>query len=179
MKIFARLGEPLMPLTDSGPLICSACTAWMRSCPPSSAVVARPLVAFGEAALHERDRQRVLPGRRVEPDLAQPAVDLFDRRIQLLIDRLVVGVTADGRAIELLAVEQRDDRVLELHPRHFARQRHVADRQFVFAVGREVVLDAEAAARAEGHALETMLLPAGARARRSAAARSPCSATSP
>ena len=34
--------------------------------------------------------------------------------------------------------------------------------ELVFAVRREVVLDDEAAARAEGHPLETMLLPAGA-----------------
>ena len=65
-------------------------------------------------------------------------------------------------AIELLAVEQRDHRVFELHPRHFARERHVADRELVFAVCREIVFDDEAAARAERHPFDVMLLPAGA-----------------
>ena len=123
---------------------------------------ARALVALGEAAMHEGDGQLVLPLRGMEADLPQPSVDLFNRGIEFLIDRLVIGFAADGRAIELLAVEQRDHRVLELHPRHFARQRHVADRELVVAVGREVVFDDEAAARAEGRALEVMLLPAGA-----------------
>ena len=141
MKIFARLADSLMPVTESGPRICSACAAWMRSCPPSSATVRMPLVALGVAALHERDRQLVLAGRRVEVDLAQPSVDLFDRGIERLVDRLVVGFAADVRAVELLAVEQHDHRVLELHARHFARERHVADRELVLAVGREVVLD--------------------------------------
>ena len=123
---------------------------------------ANTLVAFGEAAMHERDRQLVLPCRGVEADLPQPVVDLFNRGIERLIDRLVVGFAADRRAIELLAVEQRDHRVLELHPRHFARQRHVADRELVLAVRREIVFDDEAAARAEGHPFDVMLLPAGA-----------------
>jgi hypothetical protein len=123
---------------------------------------ASPLVALGEAAMEERHRQLVLPCSRLEAELPQPSVDLFDRGIQLLIDRLVIDVTANRRAIELLAVEQDDDRVLELHPRHFARQRHVTDRELVFAVCREIVFDDEAAARAEGHAFEVMLLPAGA-----------------
>ena len=40
------------------------------------------LVALGEAAMHERDRQLVLALRGVEADLPQPAVDLFDRGIE-------------------------------------------------------------------------------------------------
>ena len=123
---------------------------------------ASTLVAFGEAAMHERDRQLVLPCRGSKADLPQPSVDLFDRGIQPLVDRLVVGVAADRGAIELLAVEQRDHRVLEFHPRHFARERHVADRELVFAVCREIVFDDEAAARAERHPFDVMLLPAGA-----------------
>ena len=83
----------------------------------------------------------MLPGRGLKADLPQPAVDFFDRGIQALVDRLVVGLAADIGAIELLAVEQRDHRVFELHPRHFARERHVADRELVFAVGREIVFD--------------------------------------
>ena len=128
---------------------------------------ASTLVAFGEAAVHEGDRQIVLPGRGAKVDLPQPSVDFLDRRIQPLVDRLVVGFSADSGAIELLAVEQRDHRVFEFHPRHFPRQRHVADRQLVVAVGREIVFDDEAAARAERHPFDVMLLPAGAgRARR-------------
>ena len=75
----------------------------------------------------------------------------------------MIPFAADRRAVELLAVEQHDHRVLELHSRHFARERHIADREFVFAVGREVVLDDEAATRTERHALEVMLLAARAR----------------
>ena len=123
---------------------------------------ARTLVAFGEAAMHEGDRQFVLPCRGLEADLPQPSVDFFDRGIQPLVDRLVVGFAADRGAIELLAVEQRDHRVLEFHPRHFPRQRHVADRELVVAVCREIVFDDEAAARAERHPFKAMLLPAGA-----------------
>ena len=123
---------------------------------------ASALVAFGKAAMEEGDRQLVLSGGGFEAELAQPAVDFFNRGIKPLIDRLVVGIATDIRAIDLLAVEQDDDGVLELHPRHFARERHVADREHVFAVGREVVLGDEAAARAEGHPFDVMLLPAGA-----------------
>src|SRR5262245_19814521 len=123
---------------------------------------ARALVTLGIAALHERDRQLVLTLCRLELDLPQPSVDRFDCGIQRLIDRLVVDVPTDVRAIELDAIEQREDGVLELHPRHFARERHVTNGQLVFAVRREVVLDDEATARAEGHALETMLLAARA-----------------
>src|SRR5690606_1817664 len=116
----------------------------------------RALVAFGEAAVNERDGQLALPRRRAERNLPQPGVDFLDRGIEPLIDRLVIGLAADARAVELLAVEQRDDGVLELHPRHFARKRHVADRQLVLAVGGEIVLDDETAARAEGHALDVV-----------------------
>jgi hypothetical protein len=73
----------------------------------------------------------------------------------------VVCFATDVRAVDLLAVEQHDHRVLELHARHFACHRHVADGQLVFAVGREVVLDVEAAACPERHPLETVLLAAG------------------
>ena len=123
---------------------------------------ASTLVAFGEAAMQKGDRQLVLPGRGSKADLPQPSVDFFDRGIQPLVDRLVVGFAADIGAIELLAVEQGDHRVFEFHPRHFPRQRHVADRELVFAVCREIVFDDEAAARAERHPFDVMLLPAGA-----------------
>ncbi|MNC85007.1 hypothetical protein D3C83_05780 [compost metagenome] len=39
MKIFPRLPDTVMPVIASGPRICSAWAAWMRSCPPSSADV--------------------------------------------------------------------------------------------------------------------------------------------
>ncbi len=119
------------------------------------------LVAFREAAVHERDGHRVLAGGGVEPDPLQARIDRRHGVVENLVDPLVVGFAADLGAVELLAVEQRDDRVLELHARHFARQRHVADRQLVFAVGEERVLDAHAAARAERHALVVPLLGAG------------------
>src|SRR5205814_2978821 len=57
------------------------------------------LVAFGVAALHDGDRQLVLPLRGFEADLPQPSVDLFDGWIQPLVDRLVVGLAADVRPV--------------------------------------------------------------------------------
>jgi hypothetical protein len=129
---------------------------------------ARAFVAFGEAAVDERHGERMLPCRRREGNSAQPVVDGFDGRIERLVDRLVIGFTTDVRAVELFAVEQHDDGVLELHARHFARERHVADRELVFAVGRKVVRDDEAAARAERQAGQMVLLPprAGSAVRR-------------
>src|SRR5262245_38822954 len=108
---------------------------------------ANALVAFGKAPLQEGYRQSMLPGRGFEADLPQPPVDFFDRRIQALVDRLVVGFAADVGAIDFLAVKQRDHRVFELHPRHFSRERHVADGKFVFAIDRESVFYAESASR--------------------------------
>ena len=163
MKIFARLADSLMPVTVSGPRICKR----MRGLDALLAALerdgARALVALGEAAVHERDRRacaaRPSRGTRI---FRSRLLIRFDRGIERLVDRLVVRFAADRRAIELLAVEQHDHRVLELHPRHFARERHVADRELVLAVRREIVFDDEAAARAERHAFDVMLLPAGA-----------------
>src|SRR5690606_1478828 len=87
--------------------------------PPFERDGSRALVALGEAAVDERDGQLVLPRRRVETDLAEPAVDLLDGRLQQLIDGLVVRFAADVRTVELLAVQEGDDGVLELHSRHF------------------------------------------------------------
>ena len=151
-----------MPVTDNGPRICSACAAWMRSWPPSSAAVRVRSSLSAKLRCTNVTRELVLAGRRIEANLAQPAVDLFDGRVERLVDRLVIGFAADVRAIELFAVEQHDDGVLELHARHFARERHVADRELVLAVGGEVVRDDEAAARAERHAGQMMLLAARA-----------------
>src|SRR5262245_40869952 len=115
-------------------------------------------IALGVAAMDEGNRQAMLSGRGMEADLPQASVDLLHCRIELLIDRLVVLLPADVGAVELLPVEERDDRVLELHARHFARERHIADRELVLAVGREGVFDAHAAARAERHPFKIVLL---------------------
>ena len=140
MKIFWRLGESPMPVTSNGPRICKRVRRLDSLLAAFERDGARALVALGEAAVHERDGEVVLTGRGVETDLAQSVVDLLDGRIEPLVDRLVIDFAADVRAIELLAVEQHDDGVLELHARHFARERHVADRELVLAVGRKVVL---------------------------------------
>src|SRR5262245_22848196 len=95
---------------------------------------ANALVTFGKAALQKGYCKVVLSGRRFEPDSTQPPVDVFYGRIEALVDRLVVGFAADIGAIDFLAVKQCNNRVFELHPRYFSRQRHVADGQFVFAV---------------------------------------------
>src|SRR5262249_49087019 len=84
---------------------------------------ANALVAFGEAAMQKGPRQIMLSGRGVKVDLPQAPVDFFDRRVQTLIDRFVVGLAADIGAIEFLAVQQHNDRVFKLHSRHFARER--------------------------------------------------------
>src|SRR5262245_15287758 len=95
---------------------------------------ANALIAFGIAAMHKRYRHLMLPCRGFKADLPQPPVDLFDRRIQALVDRLVVGLAADIGTVEFLAVKQRDHRVFELHPRYFSRESHVADREFVVTI---------------------------------------------
>ena len=104
----------------------------------------------------------MLPGRGFEGDLPQPPVDFRDRHIQPLVDRFVIAFAADIGAVELLSVKQRQHGVFELHLRHFSRHRHVADREFVFAVRGEEVLDRETASRPERHPFNVMLLPARA-----------------
>ena len=123
---------------------------------------ANALVAFGKAALEKGHGQFMLPGRGLKTDLPQPVVDFFDRRIQALVDRLVVGFAADIGAVDLFAVKQCNHRVFELHLRHFPRERHVADSEFVFAVYRESVFDAEPASCTQRHPFNVMLLSAGA-----------------
>src|SRR5690606_35775295 len=66
---------------------------------------ARALVAFGVAAVDEGDGELVLARGRAKADLAQPAVDLLDGRIEALIDRLVIGFAADVGPVDLFAVE--------------------------------------------------------------------------
>ena len=123
---------------------------------------ANTLVTFGIAALHEGDSQVMVSLSRFEFDLPQPSVDFCDRHIEPRVDCLVIAFAADVGAIELFSVEQRQHGVFELHLRHFSRQRHVADREFVFAIRREPVLDGHAAPRSERHPFDVMLLPARA-----------------
>ena len=90
----------------------------------------------------------MLPGRGFKVDLSQAIVDFFDRRIEALVDRFVIGFAADIGSIEFLAIKQNNHGVFEFHPRHFSRERHVTDGEFVFAVDGECVFDAETASRA-------------------------------
>jgi hypothetical protein len=124
------------------------------------------VVAFGVASLHESDGQLMLPCRGFEFDFSQASVNGFDRRIQQLIDRLVIGFASDIGSIKLLAVKQRDHRVFEFHARNFTGQRHVADSEFVFAIRRKIMFHHETAARAERHSFNMVLLPALARSAR-------------
>ena len=158
MKIFERLADWSDRSTDSGPRICSA----RPGCAPD-----RPRAR--SCARARRSRRSCDAGTCAS--LCCPAValkrilrsrPLISRpRIQRLIDRLVVGLAADVRAIELLAVEQRDrcSRTPSAALRAPAPCRRWSAR---IRRRREVVFDAEAAARAEGHAFEAMLLAAGA-----------------
>src|SRR5690606_41117400 len=61
-------------------------------------------------------------------------------------------------ALPILAVHDDDDMVLELHVVAPDVRRHVGDVDLVLAVGREVVLDDEAAPRAERKAFHVRLL---------------------
>ncbi len=123
---------------------------------------ANPLVAFGETPVNECDCELVPPGWRLETDAAQAIVDPLDGRVELLVDRFVVRLAADSRAKELLAVKQGEHGIFELHSRHFAGERHVADREFVLAGSREIVFDSETAASPERQAGNVVLLPTAA-----------------
>ena len=67
---------------------------------------AHALVALGVAALQEGDAQLVLALRGAEVDLPQPSVDLFDCRVEALIDRSqkVVVYCARGNRSALAAL---------------------------------------------------------------------------
>ena len=110
-------------------------------------------IAFGIAATQEGHRKRVLTRSGCEADVLEAAVDLRHCIIQTLIDCCVIVFATDFGAPNFLAIEQCDDRVLELHVGHSARQRHVADGEHVVTVGREVVQRAHATARTKGHAV--------------------------
>ena len=113
--------------------------------------------------MYECDRDFVLTCCCLEPDLSQPPVDFLHSSIQPLVDRFVVLFASDIGTVELLAVKQSNDRVLEFHPGHFASKSHVADREFIFAIDRECVFDSHPSTRAERHFLKAMLLLARAR----------------
>ncbi len=106
-------------------------------------------VRLREAAREESDADLVQPRGGLEANTLQTLIDRVDSRVLLLVDRLHVRFTTDGRAKELLTVEHPDHRVLELHVLHPQGACHVGDRQRVFAVGGEVVLNNSPAARAE------------------------------
>src|SRR5690348_13669284 len=118
---------------------------------------ANALVTLGEAPLEKGYGQLMLPSRGLKTDFSESVVNLFDRRVQPLVNRLVVRFSADIRPVELLTVKQGDHRVFKLHPGHFPRERHVPDGEFIFAICRELVFDAESPARTERHPFNVML----------------------
>ena len=100
---------------------------------------------------------------RVEADVAQPRVD--QRRPPFPASgRWPSGPRSPPTvgAVELLAIEQRHHGVAELHARNLPARGQVADGERVFARGGKVVQEADAAARAEGHAFLVDELRAGA-----------------
>src|ERR1700752_1681634 len=80
---------------------------------------ANALVTLGKAALNKGDCQFMLPCRRLKADLLQPSIDFFDRRIQRLVYRFMVGFAANIGAVKLLAVQESEDSVFKFHSRHF------------------------------------------------------------
>jgi len=127
------------------------------------------IVRLGERAAAERDADLVRTGRRREADLLEPRVDLFHHAALDLVVRAHVFLAADDRLVDRLTVHDDDDMVLELHVVAPDMGRHIGDVDLVLAVGREVVLDDQAAARAERQALHVRLLKAGSRVIRLAA----------
>ncbi len=99
--------------------------------------------------MDESDRHLVRTGRCLEANALQALVDGVDGRILFLVDGLHVLFAADVGLEELLAVQRRDQVVVELHVGDPQRRRHVADIEFVFAVGGKVVGDDHTAARAQ------------------------------
>ncbi len=122
----------------------------------------RELIAFREAALYERDGDGMLPCSGIKTNTTQTIVDLGYRIVLYLVDRLVIGFAADVGAEKFHTIKQCHDSVFEFHVGHFAREREIADRQFILAIGKEVVLDAHAAACTERHTFVVALLRAGA-----------------
>src|SRR6185503_8644658 len=105
--------------------------------------------AFGlrVTALPECDANLVRACGRGEPNVLQAFVDRIDGRVLPLVDGLHVGFAADRGLVDLAAIERHDDLVLELHVVDPDRLRHVGDVDDVLAVGRELMLDDDAATR--------------------------------
>ena len=112
----------------------------------------------GAGALDERDRDLVHAGRHVHGNLREPLHDLGARRRTAAVHEVEILAAAELRAEHLVAVEQHDGRVLALERAGIEPDVEVRDRDAVFAVGQEVVREAHAAARAERHAVDVVVL---------------------
>ena len=110
------------------------------------------IFGLGKAALTEGHHQLVHTGLGLELDVLEPQVDGLDRRVLLLVDGFHIGFTADAGFIHLLTIEGDDQRVLELHVVDPKGLRHVGDVDDVLTIGRTVVIDRDAAARAQRQA---------------------------
>ena len=109
----------------------------------------------------EGHHQLVDAGLRGEADVLEALVDGVDRRILLLVDGLHVLLATNVGFVDLLAVDRDDQRVLELHVVDPQGLGHVGDVEHVLAVGREVVVHGDAAARAQRQAFLVEELGAG------------------
>ena len=115
-------------------------------------------VGFRHGARDERGRDRVRPGRHRHADVLEPAVDLGDGRSLAQIDRFDVVGPADLVLEHLLAVDRENQPVPVFEAFDVARPSEAAEVELVVAVGREEMLDEHAAARAERHARDVVVL---------------------
>ena len=124
------------------------------------------IVRLRERLPPEGDADPVRPGRGGEADVLEPGVDPIECAALHLIVGLHVLFAADHRLVDDLVVERHHERVLVLHAVAPDMGGHVGDVDDVFAVGRQIDVGQDAAARAErqpGHVGE---LRAGAGAER-------------
>src|SRR5690606_30501423 len=115
-------------------------------------------VLLRQRARDERDRDAPRP--RVDPDrdVLEAGADLADGLGLADVDRGHVFLAAD-LALELLhAVDDDHQPVPVLHALDVPRAGEPADADPVFAVGREVVIDQQPAARAERHPVDVTVL---------------------
>ncbi len=115
-------------------------------------------VRFRERSMQERDAEPMHAGRRVERDVLQACVDRVDGRRADLVQLFEILAAADVELEEFAAVEHGDDSRLVLLIEAPEARHEITDVEPVFAVGREVVLDDRAAARAERQARHVKLL---------------------
>ena len=116
------------------------------------------LLGFRAAPLEERDAYFVRAGRN-EHARAQPLVDRVRGRRHVGIRRLVVFLSAHLRDEHALAVDADLELVRPLETRHVAHDVAAQeDREVVARVEREVVLDEQAAARAERQSFDVLAL---------------------